>query len=86
MVYALRPHDALAVGTELAAIVADMAQISARPLAGRYLCREAGAVISAPHPLVEPLRGVASAAQEKIPAAAAALREAASGLALCPTI
>ncbi len=83
---ARRSLVALKAAPEIAAITADMARLSPQPLAVRNLCHEAEAVIFGPHPLVEPLRAVANAAQEMIPAAATALREAASGLAHCPTI
>ncbi|MCP4660304.1 MAG: hypothetical protein GY856_33300 [bacterium] len=83
---ARRSLIALRVAPEVAAITADMARISPQPRAIRHLCHEAGKVIVASHPLAEPLRAVASAAQEAIPAAAAALRKAASGLALCPSL
>ena len=83
---ARRSLVALKAAPEIAAITADMAQISPQPLAVRHLCYEAAEVITAPHPLTGYLRTLESAAEEEIPTAAAALREAATRLAPCPAL
>ena len=83
---ARRSLVALKAAPEIAAVTADMAQISPQPLAVRHLCYEAAEVITAPHILAEHLRTLESATQEEIPAAAAALREAAVRLAPCPAL
>ncbi len=77
---------ALRAAPEMAAIVADMARVADEPQAVRHICSEAMAVISAPHPLTEPLRELALAPPETIPAVSAALREAAGRLAACPAL
>ncbi len=77
---------ALRAVPEMAAIVADMARVADEPKAVRHICGEATAVISAPHPLTEPLGELAMAPPESIPAASAALREAAGKLAACPAL
>ena len=77
---------ALRAAPEVAAIVADMARIAAEPQAVRHICYEAAAVISAPHPLSEPLGDLALAPPETIPTASAALRDAAGRLAAFPAL
>ncbi len=83
---ARRSLAAMQAGVEVAAVVADMAQLSAEPIAVRLLCDEAAEVIAAPHPLTRPLKTLAAAARELIPEAAAALRAAAGRLATCPAL
>ncbi|MCP3962188.1 MAG: hypothetical protein GY719_30465, partial [bacterium] len=61
---ARRSLIALRVAAEAAAIVADMARVASKPLAVRHICGEAEAVIRAPHPLIEPLRELATAGRE----------------------
>ncbi len=80
---ARRSLIALEAAPEVAAIVADMARIAAEPPAVRHICSEAAMVISAPHPLTEPLEELALAPRKTIPIASTALREAASRLATC---
>ncbi len=83
---ARRSFITLRAVAEVAAVVADMARVASKPLAVRHICGEAEAVIRAPHPLIEPLRELATAGREMIPVAAAALRESASRLAACPAL
>ena len=83
---ARRSLIALKAAPEIAAIIADMAQVSPQPLAVRHLCYEAAEVVTAPHMLAQHLRTLKDAAQEEIPAAAATLRQAAARLAPCPAL
>ncbi len=83
---ARRSLISLGAAAEAAAIVADMARIDPKPLAVRHICGEAIAVLRACHQLLEPLRELAAAGRETIPAAAAALRESADRLTACPAL
>lgn len=75
---------AMNAAPEVAAITADMAQIAPLPRAISNMCHEAGKVIPEYHPLANSLYVLRCARQPGIPAAAGALREAASRLAACP--
>ncbi len=83
---ARRSLVALQAAPEIAAIVADMAEVSADPTAVGVICTEAAEVINDPHPLTEALQALAGAARELIPGAAATLRQEASQLAACPAL
>ena len=63
-----------------------MAEVSPEPLAVRTICFEAADVITAGHPLKEPLGALTQAGRELIPETAGALRKAASLLVQCPAI
>ncbi len=80
---ARRSLIAVNAAPEVAAITADMARANPEPLAIRQLCFEAREVISGRHPLTKALRGLARAAKDVIPDAAAALREEAGRLTPC---
>jgi tetratricopeptide (TPR) repeat protein len=83
---ARRSLVALKAAPEIAAVVADMARVSPLPLAVRHICSEAALVITATHPLREPLRALAHASHEMIPNTAATLWEASVALAPCPAL
>ncbi len=71
---------------EVAAIIADMAQLEAEPQMVRHICSEAEEIIAEPDPLWQPLQALSRAAREMIPEAAAALRQAADPLSSCPVL
>ncbi len=77
---------ALKAAPEVAAVVADMAEVFTEPRALVLICAEAAEVIAEPHPLAEPLQVLAGTARELIPEAAAALRARAGQLAACPAL
>ena len=83
---ARRSLIALQAAPEVAAIIADMARVSPKPLAIRQICYEAGKLITGRHPLTQPLRALARAATDVIPEAAVALREEAGRLTPCPAL
>ncbi len=83
---ARRSLVAMKAAPEIAAIVADMAEIDPQPQAVAHICSEAATVISEPEALTESLQDLAQAGHQLIPDAAATLREQASQLAACPTL
>ncbi len=77
---------ALKAAPEVAAVVADMAEVFAEPQSVAVICTEAADLIAEPHPLADPLQGLAGATPELIPEAAAVLRQQAVQLAFCPAL
>lgn len=83
---ARRSLVALQAAPEVAAIIADLARVSPRPMAIRQFCYEAGELFTGRHPLRKSLRALARAKKDVIPKAAVALREKAGRLVACPAL
>ncbi len=83
---ARRSLQALKAAPEVAAVVADMAEVFAEPRAVGLICTEAAEVVAEPHPLAGPLQELAGAGRELIPEAAGALRAQAGEFAACPAL
>ncbi len=83
---ARRSLQALKAAPEVAAVVADMAEVFAEPRAVGLICTEAAEVIAEPHPLAGPLQELAGAGRDLIAEAAAALRAQAGEFAACPAL
>ena len=83
---ARRSLIAMKTAPEVAAVVAEMAEVANQVMAVRHISLEAAKVIRGKHPLGPPLRTLIRASSESLSQAAAALKTAAHGHASCPSL